>query len=285
MKSYVLIVLASLISISPNVYAKKKSVSIVEAKSSEIEKQLLIPARLIPGKMAHVLADFPSVVEKVLVNLGDQVDEKTQIAILKHSDPLFNERKIVVKSPIVGKIAKITVTESTQVARGEKIISIISQKGEKIIIEIPAKDLSIVKKDQSGILKIDNNEFKVKVAGVSPLVDSATGTASADVVFEDSETNRPQGVLGKVLLIAEKRTGILLPEHTISYQGRDTFVKKVIDNKISKVKISLGQRLRDQVEILEGVNSGDIIVERSSGFLADGAEVEVQGQEKKAEGI
>lgn len=258
------------------VFAKKKSVSVLEAKKEEIQKELLFPARIVPGKMAHVLAEFPSIVEKIEINLGDKVDTKNIVLVLKHSDPIFNERKIVVRAPISGRIAKIHVSEGSQIVRGEKLVTIASSKGEKIQIEVPAKDLHNVKKEQSGVLKIDGLEFKVKVAGVSPLVDAATGTASADVVFDEQEEKRPLGVLGKIQLISDKREGFLLPEHAITYQGKETFVKIVTDSKVTKTKVQLGERLRDRVEVVEGLTAGSLVVERASGYLADGAEVEVQ---------
>ncbi|GAB4010292.1 MAG: hypothetical protein Fur0010_02710 [Bdellovibrio sp.] len=58
------------------VFAKKKTVSIIEVKKEEIQKELLFPARIVPGKMANVLAEFPSIVEKIELNLGDKVDTK-----------------------------------------------------------------------------------------------------------------------------------------------------------------------------------------------------------------
>ncbi|GAB4010290.1 MAG: hypothetical protein Fur0010_02700 [Bdellovibrio sp.] len=182
----------------------------------------------------------------------------------------------MVRSPIAGRIAKIHVSEGSQVVRGEKLVTIASKNGEKIQIEVPAKDLHNVKKGQTGVLRIDGLEFKVKVAGVSPLVDPATGTASADVVFDEQEEKRPMGVLGKIQLISEKRDGFLVPEHAISYQGKETFLKIVNDSKVTKTKVLLGERLRDRVEVVEGLTAGSWVVERSSGFLADGAEVEVQ---------
>lgn len=257
-------------------FAKKKSVTILEAKKEEIQKVLLFPARIVPGKMSQVISEFPSVVEKITVSLGDSVAPKQQLFQLKHSDPLYNERRLNVFSPINGKVVKILVSEGSQIARGEKLLTIASMKGEKILIEIPAKDLSSIEKGQKGKLNVDGKEYNVVVAGVSPLVDSASGTASAEVNFDEAEDARPMGVLGKVTLTAQKHEGFLIPEHAISYQGKDTFLKIVNDLKISKVKVTLGDRIRDRVEVATGLKEGELVVERASGYLADGAEVEVQ---------
>lgn len=266
-----------------NALAKKKSVSIIVAETETIQKELLFPARIVPGKLAQVISDYPSIVERIEVNLGDKVDRTTVLMQLKHSDPMFNERKLKVISPIEGRVAKIQVSEGSQIARGEKLLVIASSKGEKILLEIPSKDLSQIHQGQTGQMKIDNDTFKVKVKGVSPLIDTATGTASAEIAFAEDELKRPAGILGKISLKAASHEGILIPEHAISYQGNSTFIKKVDNDKISKIAVKLGERMRDRVEIAEGINKGEWIVERASGYLADGAEVEVQNPPKAKE--
>jgi len=266
-----------------NVLAKKKSVTILVAAKETIQKELLFPARTVPGKLAQVIADYSSIVEKIEVNLGDKVNQSTVLMQLKHSDPLFNERKLKVKSPIEGRIAKIQVSEGSQIGRGEKLLVIAGAKGEKILLEVPSKDLSQIHQGQTGTLMMDNESFKVVVKGVSPLIDTATGTASAEIAFAEDEAKRPSGILGKISLKATSHDGILIPEHAISYQGNNTFIKKVDNNKVSKVAVKLGERLRDRVEVAEGINAGEWVVERASGYLADGAEVEVQNPPKNEE--
>jgi len=266
-----------------NVLAKKKSVTILIAAKETVQKELLFPARIVPGKLAQVIADYPSIVEKIEVNLGDKVDQSTVLIQLKHSDPLFNERRLKVKSPIEGRIAKIQVSEGSQIGRGEKLLVIAGARGEKILLEVPSKDLSQIHKAQTGTLMMDNESFKVVVKGISPLIDTATGTASAEIAFAADEAKRPSGILGKISLKANSHDGILIPEHAISYQGNNTFIKKVDNDKISKVAVKLGERIRDRVEIAEGIQAGEWVVERASGYLADGVEVEVQNPPKKDE--
>ena len=266
-----------------NVLAKKKSVTILIAAKETVQKELLFPARIVPGKLAQVIADYPSIVEKIEVNLGDKVDQSTVLIQLKHSDPLFNERRLKVKSPIEGRIAKIQVSEGSQIGRGEKLLVIAGARGEKILLEVPSKDLSQIHQAQTGTLMMDNESFKVVVKGISPLIDTATGTASAEIAFAADEAKRPSGILGKISLKANSHDGILIPEHAISYQGNNTFIKKVDNDKISKVAVKLGERIRDRVEIAEGIQAGEWVVERASGYLADGVEVEVQNPPKKDE--
>ncbi|PIP94490.1 MAG: hypothetical protein COW00_16830 [Bdellovibrio sp. CG12_big_fil_rev_8_21_14_0_65_39_13] len=268
---------------SMNVLAKKKSVTILIAAKETVQKELLFPARIVPGKLAQVIADYPSIVEKIEVNLGDKVDQSTVLIQLKHSDPLFNERRLKVKSPIEGRIAKIQVSEGSQIGRGEKLLVIAGARGEKILLEVPSKDLSQIHQAQTGTLMMDNESFKVVVKGISPLIDTATGTASAEIAFAADEAKRPSGILGKISLKANSHDGILIPEHAISYQGNNTFIKKVDNDKISKVAVKLGERIRDRVEIAEGIQAGEWVVERASGYLADGVEVEVQNPPKKDE--
>lgn len=281
------VALLSLIITAPAFAKKKKtkSVFVKKVEMSEVFDTYTYPAKVVPKVNALVLSESQGVVKKLHRRIGQRVKAKQRVVTIKHTDPVFKYRPMTLRAPVAGVISRVLVNEGSLVGKGEKLLMITDPDKSKILIEITAKDLGYIKMNMDGHLTIKgiDKKIQVKVLGISPFVDPATGTASAELEVKD-KSSVPLGSLGKVSFKSNIHQGILLPESTLVYQGRKTYLRTINkENIVSKVEITTGPKRRDSVEILKGIKPGDIVVERSSGFLADGIKVEVKNLPKKKE--
>ena len=68
-------------------------------------------------------------------------------------------------------------------------------------------------------------------------------------------------MFGKVKLTLEKKeNGLVISEQAIFSEQSRKYVWKVNEGKVEKVLVKTGVRLGDEVEIIDGVGSGDSLV-------------------------
>ena len=84
------------------------------------------------------------------------------------------------------------------------------------------------------------------------------------------------GLFARINLVLERRENALVaPEQAIVPVGQKTFVYRVVDGKAAMTPVKLGLRRPGQVEIVEGVNAGDVVVTDGQLKIRDGAPVTV----------
>jgi membrane fusion protein (multidrug efflux system) len=86
------------------------------------------------------------------------------------------------------------------------------------------------------------------------------------------------GMFARVRLITRaEREALMLPEEALVPQGTEQFVFRIVDGKATRVKVETGQRRDGKVEVVSGVDKGDVIVTAGQLRLRDGAPVRVAG--------
>ena len=75
----------------------------------------------------------------------------------------------------------------------------------------------------------------------------------------------------------EGQEGILIPESAIEKLGMDNVVYIVRDNVAIRVLVTLGTNKNGNVEVITGVNEGDLVVTRGQAGILDGHPVRIQG--------
>jgi multidrug efflux pump subunit AcrA (membrane-fusion protein) len=265
--------------------AKIEKVFVQVAQKKEISDKLTYPARVSPKVSAMVLSESQGVISTLDFNLGDRIAKNKTIAKVTHSDPVYEYRPFRIKAPVSGVISKIFTNVGSQIKKGEKVALITNPKSSKLLIEVAVKDISSFKKGMRGLFKSRSteNKYKVKVTGISPLIDSATGTATAELEFTDRKARKVlPGTIGKVIFKTNIHKGFLFPQKVLTYKGNQAQVRIVSpENKVSRINVKLGAKRRGKIEILTGVKKGDYLIERASGFIKDGAIVAIQNLPKK----
>jgi multidrug efflux pump subunit AcrA (membrane-fusion protein) len=71
-------------------------------------------------------------------------------------------------------------------------------------------------------------------------------------------------------------SGLTLPQSAVLLRdGFSTVLRVGTDLKVSQVKVSVGRRVGDRIEIVNGLDAGSRVVASGGGFLADGDTVRV----------
>ncbi len=269
----------------------KPIVYVQKVESTELSETLTYPARVEPRIKAEVASEADGIVSKINAPLGTRVKAKTALLVIRNTDPVYQYAPQVIVSPVAGVVSRVDVTEGSRVARGDKLALVTDPAQVRVVVEIPAQDVRSIHQGQLAELKIPGDVSDeltpLKVRGLSPFVDPATGTASCELELAPASKAAkgskkstaplpPAGSIARVTFKANVRKGLSVDEGALTYRGHDPFVRIVREGKAVLVPITLGRKQAGMVEILKGVNVGDQIVQRSSGFVSDGESVTVE---------
>lgn len=270
---------------APNKEPDKTPIVFVDkARTSELFDVLLYPARLIPQINATVLSDSDGIVSKIQAPLGTTVHSKQIVMKVTNTDPIYNYAPLKVEAPVSGVVSSVDVTEGSRVTRGQKLATITDPKHIRINMEITAADLGSIRPGMEGELRVAGQETSVtvKVLGVSPFVDPASGTASAELGLANRKNAGAvlmPGVVGTVTFRANQHKGIEIPEYALIYRGQEPFVRVIENNKAKFVAVKLASSRRGSVEVSSGLAVGTTFVVRANTYVADGETVSVEKQE------
>jgi membrane fusion protein (multidrug efflux system) len=246
---------------------------------TDLFETLSYPAVVKAKIHATILAEADGVVRNIHVPLGQRVHLGQNILTIQQTDPIYQYAPVQVRAPVVGAISQLAVTVGARVSKGQILASVTEPRSVKLGLEIPAQDLSLLKVGMQGIFEVlgTDTTLKIRVVGVSPLVDTATGTASAELEpMEETHKIIYPGRVGRVSFKANQHQGMMLTDSALIVENSKTFVRVVREGKAIKIPVITGLRTRGKVEILSGVEIGEHIIARSSGYIREGAEVQVE---------
>lgn len=247
------------------------------AQLTEISDELSYPARVTPKVNTTVMAESDGVISQVPTILGQRVKRGDTLLVITHTDPVYKYAPMKVLSPISGVISSIEVTEGAQVNKGQKLSSVTDPKKLRIVVETPAEDLDSLKRGMMGEFKITGRAetVPVRLQGVSPFVDPSTGTATSEFEIAPKSATLAPGIVGRITLKVHQRKGIQIPEYAVTYRNQSPFARIFEGGKVRFSALQIGKKQDGLVEVLKGLRENDIVVQRSSRFVAEGETVEL----------
>jgi hypothetical protein len=151
-----------------------------------------------------------------------------------------------------------------------------------VTVEIPGGDLSKISKDAKVTFTSSASDAGAPVhfEGISPLVSSVTGTATANLSFNAKKVAFNAGTIGKVQITLKGESSIRVAEQAIVYKGADPFVR-VLDGDVAKYRaVVLGIRQAGQVQVKKGLAVNDTVIERASKYVPENKKVQIEEKSK-----
>lgn len=253
-----------------------KKVFIQTIAKKVIDKKLSYPVVVTSRTTSAVRSPINGVVTDILVNLGQNIKAGKKLIAVKQYENGYEYRPNHPRAMVTGVVSDVYVTKGQYVNKGDYLIALTDPNNLYAKMEIALKDKALLKVGQMGSVYVEQlkKKFPVKIIGIGSNMNPITGTFSSELEILKGDGLIP-GVLGKASIELEKQEKILIPLTALNYVGGKTKVSTLVQDKIKKVEVKIGSKKGDVVELLDGVKPGEKIVVRSSGFIADGDEVEV----------
>jgi multidrug efflux pump subunit AcrA (membrane-fusion protein) len=147
-------------------------------------------------------------------------------------------------------------------------------------LEVPVEESQInkVKVGESVPLRIDAlslPEFEGTVTEIQPSADPASRTYLVKITLPIRAGLR-SGMYGEAYLPAGTTSGIWLPKPSIVREGQLEGVYVIDKDNVARLRLlKLGQASADTVEILAGLDGGEMVIVEGTNRVQDGSKVEV----------
>jgi HlyD family secretion protein len=162
---------------------------------------------------------------------------------------------------------------------GQELFRLIRKNRLEWRAEVTAAEMSRLVIGQSVAVALPSGAKTVgKVRLVSPLVDAQTRNALVYVDLPVGSAARA-GMFARGEFETGRSNAQTLPQTAVLTRDGFNYVFTVDkNNKVAMVKVGVGRRLGDRVEVLQGLAAGTNVVASGAGFLADGDLVRVVAQ-------
>ena len=181
-----------------------------------------------------------------------------------------------VLAPDDGVISARSATVGAVVGAGQELFRLIRQGRLEWRAEVASADLGRIKAGQTVRVQAAGGEAVAgRVRMVAPTVDPSTRNAIVYVDLPKPGSARA-GMFARGDFELGVGSGLTLPQAAVLLRDGFSYVFQVgADNKVRQLKVSVGRRVGDRVEITAGLDPAARVVASGGGFLADGDTVRV----------
>jgi membrane fusion protein (multidrug efflux system) len=187
--------------------------------------------------------------------------------------------KHVIAAPFPGRVGLRKVSPGGFVAVGTPIVNLEKIDVLKVDFKLPERFLSSVAVGQSVDVIVDahpGRTFVGEIYAIDPLVDVNGRALALRAKLPNADLALRPGLFARVLVKGKAtREVVLVPESAIVPRRGETFVFRIDGARAVEVKVKLGERRGAEVEIVEGLAPGTLVVTAGQLKLRDGMAVEI----------
>jgi len=185
--------------------------------------------------------------------------------------------KTQILAPFAGVIGIRQVSIGDYVKEGQDLVTLEDISALKVDFRLPEVMLTDLRRGQAVEVASDafpNRTFTATLDAIDPLVDQNGRAVILRARLKNTDGQLRPGMFVRTRLILEERANALtVPEEALMPAGTEQFVYKVVDGKAMRVRVKTGLRRGAQVEVVEGLQAGDVIVTAGQIKLREGAAV------------
>jgi membrane fusion protein (multidrug efflux system) len=211
-----------------------------------------------------------------------QVDEAR--SRLRVDEAIVNHRrarldKLTLEAPFDGVLGLRRVSIGEFVQAGAEIVNLEMVDPLKVDFRVPELFLAAVAPGQRVAINVDaypGRAFAGEVMAIDPAVDPGGRSVVIRARIPNPDDALRPGLFARVTLtLASRENALFVPDSAVVPFGEQHFVFKVVEGRAVQTRVRLGERRRGEVEILEGLAQGDVVVTAGQIRVRDGVPVRV----------
>lgn len=180
-----------------------------------------------------------------------------------------------ITSPVDGFVGKRNADPGAWVSQNAPIVSVVDISRLRLVANVVEKDLRLVTVGDPALVVVDaypGEEFRGRIARVSPVLDPATRTAVIEVEVPNPENKLKPGMYARIsLTIEQRKNATLVPRNAVvDFEGTRGIWIPTGENKAEFVAIEIGLEDEKHVEIMKGLSVGDRVITAGAASLRGG---------------
>lgn len=238
------------------------------------QEELILARRLADetaGQGGRAAENARALLESARRRLGYWEVASDQIeAIEKRGEP---ERALVIRAPASGLVVEKNVVRGSRVMPGMNLYRIADLSRVWVEGEVFEKDLALVsvgRKVEVTLAAYPGQSFEGRVSYLHPTLSAESRTGRIRVELANPELRLKPGMYGQITFEAPIHLeGLHIPRSAVLTTGtRSVVFVRAADGTLVPREITVGQSAGDHIEVLAGLEAGEIVVS-SANFLVD----------------
>ncbi|MCC0178119.1 efflux RND transporter periplasmic adaptor subunit [Waterburya agarophytonicola K14] len=267
---------------------EETEIQLQQAKSEALRYQDLAKTGLIAQQQAESFKTAAKIAEKALltareaVKLEEQAVEIVRGRITTQRSAIAESKQRQAYSQIIAPIDGIAIAvpkdPGSLVRPGEEVITIGDFSQIKIVVPLSELDLGQVNVGQRVKVKLDafaDRQFFGKINRISPTTNPLSRQIPLEILIDNPNNLLKGGLLARVNFASTTESHVIVPERAIISEGDLNYIFTVAKHngdktsKVTKRRVTTGERANGKVEIIAGISPGERYVLRSSQPLKD----------------
>ncbi len=214
----------------------------------------------------------------------EEIRNRQAILAQRRSELLLARQQLqdtVLRAPIDGAVRERQVTPGEYRAPGTPVLTIVRTNPLRLQLAVPERAIGAL---QPGLpvrvsVESDRRTYDGRLARIGAALDETNRTLPVEVVVANAAgALRPGQFATADIIVSADDTAMVVPSDAVVTFAGVQRVLTVREGKAHEQRIRTGRREGDQVEVVEGLRNGDIVI-RSPGDLVDGAPVQARTAE------
>jgi membrane fusion protein (multidrug efflux system) len=190
-----------------------------------------------------------------------------------------------INAPFSGILGLRQVSVGDYLDPGQDLVNLEDIDPLKVDFHIPERHLGVLEVGQKIAVTVDafpGKTFEGQVYAINPQIDPSGRSIAVRARITNRDRILRPGLFVRVNLVLDARdNAITIPEQAVVPRGEGRFVFKVVDGKAVMTKVKLGKRQAGEVEVVDGLSPGDVIVTAGQMKVTDGGPVRIVEAEAK----
>mgnify|MGYP002725615801 CR=1 FL=1 len=190
-----------------------------------------------------------------------------------------------ITAPFSGIISERLIEPGDVATKHHHLLTLINP--DSLIAEAAVSDLLLphLKADAPVTMQIDalgDQLFPGKILRIHPQLDPVSRQGRVEVAFDEIPPQARSGQLARLSFTIPARDRLMTPFNALQRDREGEFLFLLRKGKARLIRVKSGVRIGEQVEIVQGIKDGDILVTRGFMGLTDGKPVTATGNDHGA---
>ncbi|UWX58048.1 efflux RND transporter periplasmic adaptor subunit [Chlorobaculum sp. MV4-Y] len=194
-------------------------------------------------------------------------------------------KKLEVVAPFSGILTLQNVKEGDYVQSGTLVATVTDSSRYLVVVEVDELDVPRLRTGLKAVIAFDSmpeKRFGATVVRIVPQTDRVTKTSRVYLKLDDSVAAIQGGMTATANIVYNTKKGTLLvSKSSVFEEERQSYVWKVVKGKLKKQPIRTGDSDLVFIEVVKGLDAGDVVVTSPQENYRDGMEARIVKESSK----
>ncbi|MDX2178229.1 MAG: efflux RND transporter periplasmic adaptor subunit [Bryobacteraceae bacterium] len=192
-----------------------------------------------------------------------------------------------VRAPFAAQVKERQVTVGKYVQENTPLLTLVKTDPIRLRLEVPERMAPWIKVGQIATITVEafaGRSFQGKIWRISPTVDQSKRTFVVEALIANGSNELKAGSYARARVPTEKvDRALLVPARAVNYVlGSNKSYVVGSNNTIEAREVKVGDRFEQEIEILDGLEAGDVVATSQLARLDTGVKIRISEGEKKA---